>query len=105
MTGDYRVRLTPQALGDLEKIHADIARESPQNASSMIEHILDSIDLLELFPHRTVVERQPSSLRYPVRTLPVKPYIIYFRVIEDEKVVVVRHIRHGARRKPDMERE
>jgi plasmid stabilization system protein ParE len=58
MTGDYRVRLTAQALADLEAIHAFIAKESAQNASSMIEQILDAIDLLEIFPHRTVVERQ-----------------------------------------------
>ena len=102
MSPRFRVRLTPQALSDLEEIHAVISRDSPQNAASMIERILDSIDLLELFPHRTVVERQTSSLKYPVRSLPVKPYVIYFRVIEQENTVVIRHIRHGARRPPDQ---
>ena len=84
----YRVRLTSQALSDLEEIHASIARDSPQNAASMLERILDSIDLLEVFPHRTVVERQASPLQFPVRSLPVKPYVIYFRVIEHEHIVV-----------------
>lgn len=97
----FRVRLTRQALSDLEAIHASIARDSPQNAAAMVERILDSIDLLEVFPHRTVVERQSASLKYPVRSLPVKPYVIYFRVIDDERVVVIRHIRHGARRRSD----
>src|ERR1044072_8655316 len=97
MSPSYRVRLTPQALADLEEIHAAISVDSPQNAASMIERFLDSIDLLEVFPHRTVVERQTSSLKYPVRSLPVKPYVIYFRVIEDERIVVILHIRHGAR--------
>ena len=101
MSENFRVRLTPQVLADLEQIHGFISRDSPQNAASRIERILDAIDLLEIFPHRTVVERQTSALRYPVRSLPVKPYVIYFRVIEDERVVVIRHIRHGARQKPD----
>jgi addiction module RelE/StbE family toxin len=101
MPSGFRVRLTAQALSDLEAIHASIARDSPQNAAGMIERILDAIDLLEIFPHRTVVERQDASLKYSVRSLAVKPYVIYFRVIDDERIVVIRHIRHGARRQPD----
>ncbi|SRR6266508_3190761 len=101
MSQNYRVRLTPQALSDLEDIHASIARDSPQNAASMMERILNSIDLLEVFPHRTIVERQTTALKHPVRSLPVKPYVVYFRVIEDERIVVIRHIRHGARQQPE----
>ena len=101
MTEHYRVRLTPQVLSDLEEIHAYIAEDSPRNAASMLERILDAIDSLEMFPHRTVVERQDRALKYAVRSLPVKPYVIYFRVIDEEKTVVVRHVRHGARRRPD----
>jgi len=100
MPEHYRVRLAPPALADLEEIHTSISRTSPQGAASMLEQLVDAIDSLEVFPHRTVVERQVSSLKFPVRSLPVKPYIIYFRVIEDEKVVVIRHIRHGARQPP-----
>jgi addiction module RelE/StbE family toxin len=102
MAGDYRVRLTPQALEDLDEIHAFISRQLPQNAAQMLERIFDAIDLLEIFPHRTVVERQAASLKHPVRSLPVKPYVIYFRVSEEERVVVIRHIRHGARQPPDQ---
>src|SRR2546423_14025999 len=86
MSENFRVRLTPQALSDLKEIHRFISRDSPRNAASMIEQILDSIDLLEIFPHRTVVERQSPSLKYPVRSLPVKPYVVYFRVIDDERL-------------------
>src|SRR3989442_629056 len=101
MSRSFRVRLTPQALSDLEEIHASISRDSPQNAALMIERILDSIALLELFPHGTVVERQTLSLKYPVRSLPLKPYVVYFRVIEDGSIVLVPHIRHGSRQQPD----
>jgi len=97
----FRVRLTKRALADLEQIHRDISKDSQRNASLVLERILVAIDLLEIFPHRTVVERQSPSLAHPVRSLPVKPYVIYFRVIDIEQIVVIRHIRHGARQKPD----
>ena len=101
MAERFRIRLAHRALSDLEEIHATISKDSPQNAAAMIEKILKAIDLLEIFPHRTVVERQSASLRYPVRSLPVKPYVIYFRVIDDERIVIIRHIRHGARKAPE----
>src|SRR2546429_512024 len=82
----FRIRLTTQALSDLEQIHETISQDSPENAASMVEKILNAIDLLEIFPHRTVVERQTPTLKYPVRSLPVKPYVVYFRVIDDERL-------------------
>jgi len=53
-----------------------------------------------LFPPRTVVERQDRKLRHPVRSIPVRPYIVYFRVLDEDYVVRVLHVRHGARRRP-----
>lgn len=100
MPDRFRIRLTQQALDDLEKIHSYIVQDSPQSANRMIAQILDAIDALEFFPHRTVVEHQTTQLKYPVRSLPVKPYVNYFRVIDDERIVVIRHIRHGARQQP-----
>jgi plasmid stabilization system protein ParE len=98
--GPYRVIITPRAGGDLEAIYDYIARESAQNAATMITRILDALEPLKQFPHRTVVERQDHKLRHPVRSLPVSPYIIYFRVLDDDRVIRVLHVRHGARRQP-----
>lgn len=64
--------------------------------------ILDALEPLKQFPHRTVVERQNRKLRHPVRSLPVPPYIVYFRVLDDQRVIRVLHVRHGARRRPDV---
>jgi plasmid stabilization system protein ParE len=97
MTELYRVIITPRAGSDLERIYDYIARDSEQYAAGMITRILDAIELLKHLPHRTVIERQNPKLRYPVRSLPVRPYIVYFRVLDDEKVVRILHVRHGAR--------
>jgi plasmid stabilization system protein ParE len=69
----YRVIITPRAASDLEQIRDHIARDSPANAAAMITAILDALEPLKQFPHRTVVERQSPKLRHPVRSLPVKP--------------------------------
>jgi len=96
----YRVIITPRAGVDLEAIYDYIARESAQNAAAMVTRILDALEPLKQFPHRTVVERQSRKLRHPVRSLPVPPYIVYFRVLDDQRVIRVLHVRHGARRRP-----
>jgi plasmid stabilization system protein ParE len=96
----YRVIITPRAGHDLEAIYDHIARDSAQNAASMVTRILDELEPLKLLPHRAVVERQDRKLRHPVRSIPVPPYVIYFRVLDDDRVVRVLHVRHGARRRP-----
>ncbi len=97
---DYSVVITKTAGSDLEKIHKHIALDSPQNASEMITRILDALAPLKQFPHRTVAEHQARGLRHPVRSLPVAPYVVYFRVLDSERVIRVLHVRHGARQKP-----
>lgn len=97
---DYRIIITPRAGKDLEQIHEFIAADSPKNASQMIRKILDALELLRSFPRQLVVEHASGGLKHPVRSLVVRPYVIYFRVLEAEKVVRVLHVLHGARKRP-----
>lgn len=71
----------------------------------MVERILKAIDLLGTFPLRQVLSGQSRREKYPVRGLPVYPYIVYFRVRQDELVVRVLNILHGARRRPRQFRQ
>jgi toxin ParE1/3/4 len=96
---DYRLIISPEASEDLQALHGFIARDSPDNAARMVERILEAIEKLKLFPHRTVLERQNPKLKYPVRTLPVKPYVVYFRVIDEQGMIRVLKIHHGSRRR------
>jgi plasmid stabilization system protein ParE len=96
----FRLIVTPRAASDLEHIYDWIARDSTDRARSMVQRIMDALEPLKEFPHRTVVGHQNPRLRYPARSLVVRPYVIYFRVLEDKKVVRVLHVRHGARRAP-----
>jgi plasmid stabilization system protein ParE len=96
----YRVIIMPRAGDDLEKIFDHIAKDSIDNAASMIRRILDAIELLRDIPHRTIVRGRRGKKRDQVRTVVVKPYVVYFRVVDEEQVVHIVHVRHGARRRP-----
>ena len=96
----FHIIVSPESASDLESICSYIAQDSPQNASKTATRILDAIATLEFFPHRTLAEHQNPQMMYPVRSLPVKPYIIYFRVLDQQQAVRILAIRHGGRRPP-----
>ena len=96
----YRIMFGPRAGEDLKAIYEYVAQDSPSKALAVVERILDEFESLIRFPHRSVVENQSPGSKHPVRSLPVWPYVIYFRVLEDDKVVRIVHMRHGARRRP-----
>lgn len=97
---EYRVIITPRAGKDIERIHAYILRDSPQNADAMIRHLLDAMEGLRQFPRRMIVVPQRNGLRELVRSLPVWPHVIYFRLTESRHLVEILHVRHGAQRPP-----
>src|SRR5438552_17971081 len=101
MPPTFRIIMSPEAAGDLEAIHKYIARDSPENAAQLIERILDAIATLDIFPHRKIVEHRTPELQHPVRSVAVRPYVIYFRVLEAQQAVRILTVRHGARRPPD----
>ena len=94
----YHIATSRRATKDLIGIHAHIGKDSPANASGVLQGILDAIDSLASTPHRTVVDPQPVDRRPPVRSLPVPPYTVYFRVNDQNRTVRVVRVRHGARR-------
>jgi toxin ParE1/3/4 len=100
MGDSHRIIISPEASSDLAAIHDFIARDSPRHASRFIDRLLGAIEGLKSAPHRTLVEHQSAKLKYPVRSLPVGPYLIYFRVQDDHRIVRILTIRHGARRRP-----
>jgi plasmid stabilization system protein ParE len=100
MPEPYRIIMSPEAAADFESVHAYITQDSPAAAARMVERILAAIDTLTSFPHRTLAAHVSSRLRYPVRSLSVRPYVVYFRTLEDEHVVRILTVRHGARRRP-----
>jgi addiction module RelE/StbE family toxin len=100
MPDRYRVIITPRAGADLEKIHAQIAKDSPQNAGLVASAIIDAVESLELFPHRHPVHEGRRKPTQTVRRMPVPPFLLYYRVDDPNLVVHLVSVLHGKRRQP-----
>ncbi len=98
MIPKYRIAYTQRAKADLFGIYVHIAKDSSDNAEAMVERILYSIELLGHFPRRQSACPSGGHLKGDVFSLPVWPYIAFFRISEDEATVHIVHSRHGARR-------
>lgn len=91
-----KVRYSRRALADLEEIADYIRARSPKSALSVERRIRRDIDLLASFPRLGRPTDDPE-----VRVLPVVkyPYLVYYEITG--QVIVVHHIRHGARKPYD----
>jgi plasmid stabilization system protein ParE len=96
LVATYKVILLPEALSELEALHAYIAKDSPGNAAKMAGRILDAIEKLAGMPRRYATVRTRRRLPYKLRSIVVRPYKVFYSVEGD--AVYVRTIRHGARR-------
>jgi plasmid stabilization system protein ParE len=90
-----RVRLTATALAELAEILDYIAAENPSAAERVAARFDDTVERLARFPYSAVATDDPS-IRMAV--LGRYPYLIFYTVADDE--VVIRNIRHGARKRP-----
>jgi toxin ParE1/3/4 len=96
----YRVLISVRASADLQSIFDYIERDSPQNAVKVIAGLLDAMDGLVLLPRRYPVVTSTRKPRHETRLMPVRPYLVYYRIIEPDKVILISEVRHGARRRP-----
>ena len=65
----YRILLSNRVATELERIFRHVAECSPQNAPKLVERILDALDGLKTFPHRTVIKGRRPGARRPARSL------------------------------------
>lgn len=98
MTSTYRLELSVEASRDIEAIYEYVANSSPNAAADLIQAIFEATEGLKTFPHRTKVFTRLNRERFPIRSLPARPYMVYFRIFEAAKRVVIIRVRHGARR-------
>lgn len=101
MPDTYRVIYTRQAANQLEDVFEYIANDSPQNAAGMIRRLLEAIESLHALPHRYPLIEKNAALAGPIRSMPVRPYLVRYLIDESKATVTIVSIRHGARR-PEM---
>ena len=95
-----RIRMTPRALADLEAVSEYISNDSPDKAAMFLQTLIESIDALAVFPHRYNVPRTGFVRGRQIRSMPVPPYLVRYRIDERPKTVHILRVRHGARRRP-----
>ena len=76
-----------------------IADDDADAASRFGSSLLDHVDLLARFPRMgSIIRKRPQ-----VRKLVHSPFLIYYRLDEDKRVIEVLHFRHAARKPPKSE--
>lgn len=88
-----RVIVREAAYDDLDRIHAWIAKDRPRAANAVIDRILESANRLGRFPYMGHVGRAPGTYEW---VIPGLPYIIVYRLEENEGLVVIDAVFHGA---------
>lgn len=89
-----KVTYSPRALAQIEDIHAYIAERYPRAAAAVVERIEKLCAMLGDYPGCGT----PTD-RKEVRVLPVVryPYLIFYRILDEENEVRILRVRHGAR--------
>lgn len=89
-----KVIIRETAYADLERIFQWIGQDSPQNAASVVDRILDAIEqTLTFFPKSGHRGRAAGTLEWVVRGL---PYIVVYRLDEARDELTVVAVLHGA---------
>jgi len=101
MPAKYRLIYSPRLASDLHSIFRYIERDSPQNATRMIQKIIEGIDSLEQLPHRYPVAEGANNRRGEIRVMTIRPYLVFYRILEEQQAIRLITVRHGARQRPD----
>jgi plasmid stabilization system protein ParE len=103
MSGPYSPALTDEALGDLDRIYVRIAIDSPLNAERFVAKLFDRIGTTICdAPNSYRVAGKSRSTKVDVHAYAEWPYVIYYRVDEPARRVVVLTVRHGAQIQPSL---
>ena len=93
----YEVRLMNQALQDLDEIYGYIASrlQEPDVAADLLETLASENLSLEYLPYRCSERRTGSFANSGYRHLMVKNYIVFYRIDEAEKQVLIVTVRYA----------
>ena len=96
----FHVKLTPEAAAGAEKLYWRIIEEALCVARSWYNGLIAAIDSLNSNPRRCPLAPDPLLRTFQARYLLYgrRPHLyrILYRVFEEQRIVEVLHIRHGA---------
>ena len=91
-----RLRFAPRARVDIGYIHQYIASHNTGAATAVVRQIRSTSQLLARYPGLGRETNIPGARVFPTARY---PYLIYYRLIADEVVIV--HVRDGRRDAPE----
>jgi plasmid stabilization system protein ParE len=100
VASSYQVVVSARAFADLDGILEHIKADSPTNAARMLDRLWQSMQSLRDLPHRYRVVAYLRNPERSVRRMPVPPYLVYYRIVENLSVVRILTVRHGHQRQP-----
>ena len=95
----YQIIVTPDAEADLSELRDYIANvlRSPETARSYLHHLRKEIGSLSEMPARIkAVDEEPWHSR-GIRKLIVKNFLVYFRIVEEEKMIYILNVIYARR--------
>lgn len=95
MSKMYEIKYLQQASTDLDEIYFYISQDSPQNATKMLNEIVDKIEMLGEFPLIGSRVDDKLTTKGEYRMVIARPYLIFYRVIGD--TVYIYRVLHGKR--------
>ena len=88
-----RVIIREAAYDDLDRIYAWIAKDRPRSTDEVVERILESAERLGRFPYIGHAGRVAETYEW---VIPGSPYLLVYQVRDDEALVIVTAVFHGA---------
>jgi toxin ParE1/3/4 len=89
----YLVNILPDAIEDLKSIVAFIAQDNPEAGIAFGDALLNTALQLNALPYRgPALKKKPG-----VRKLNHGDYLIYYRVIEENRTVEILGFEHGSK--------
>lgn len=90
----YELSYLPIAIKDIEGIALYISDtlKAPKAAADFINILDHSIMRLQKFPYSCRIYSTIRPLEYEYRLLPVNNYIVFYTVLEEEKIVEIRRV-------------
>lgn len=93
-----KIIFSPQAVADLAEVVRYIAKDDSATAVRVGNELINRVEILENFP----MLGAPYPKRSGVRKLVSRPYLIFYRVRDEENTVDILRYWHGARTAPDL---
>ena len=95
----YCITLVPKAKVDILSIsdYITFTLLEPDISKKFINGLYLAISSLEIFPYKFPLTQDEILMRYNIRCMPYRNYLVFYKVIEEQKVVSILRVGYNKR--------